>query len=174
MDPNNMMTPSEGSGSKKVIYVIVGLVVLALVGWFLLKGVGKSITGVDIDRNLDGSTTYTGKGGVEVNVKAGSLPDNWPSDAPKYPNANIEYAMSADLPGGGEAINITFSTQDSVEKVAAYYKGELPDSGWTVKSTQSSAGSQIVVAAKGERAFSIFAQSKSDGKTLVTVSVSAE
>src|SRR3989344_3893943 len=46
---------NKGSGtSKKLIYIVTGIVVILLIGWFA-KGSIRSIMGVDVDRNLDGA-----------------------------------------------------------------------------------------------------------------------
>src|SRR3989344_5333830 len=88
-------TPST-SGSNKMWYIIGGIVVLAIVGWLFMRGAGGfmgAATGFDVDRNADGSATYSNdEGSVTVGTTA-TMPSNWPSDAPaNYAGAAIVYS----------------------------------------------------------------------------------
>jgi hypothetical protein len=123
-----------------------------------------SCTGVS--KNSDGSIAYEGKGGASGTVDT-KLPENWPADAPKYPNAKITYALVSQVPV--ESINVGFTTTDSRDVVIAFYKKELPVQGWSITSEQSSGENSILVAQKGNTTFGVSAMNKE--QTLVTVAI---
>src|SRR3989338_6672852 len=81
----------ENKKSNKGLYIGIAVVaIIIIIGWGMKSSV-RSMTGVDIDRNMDGSATYSNEQG-SVTVGGNKLPDNWPSDAPAYKNATIQYS----------------------------------------------------------------------------------
>jgi len=64
----------------------------------------------------------------------GSLPDNFPSDFPIYPDAKLAsswVASGTDTDG----LSLIWETEDSVDKVSNYYESELKKAGWTLSFT---------------------------------------
>src|SRR3989338_2629122 len=157
--------------SKKKLYMIMGGVVILLVGWSLIGGLGRSLTGVGVDKDNGGSTTYSKNDG-SVTVEGNKLPDNWPSDAPKYKNAQILSSVASNPQTGEAGAVIAFSTSDSIQTVIDFYKKELASNGWTVEQTIATETGTILVATKDDRDFSVYIGDSGDGKVGVTVSIS--
>jgi len=102
----------------------------------------KGQNGAEIKFNADGSgsgtTTYTNEAGetsvIETQTgdtsKALAMPDSFPSDIPVMSGLKLtnKYSM-----GSGEMTNyvLTWTTSDSQKQVADYYKGAMPQNGWT-------------------------------------------
>ncbi|MEK7152088.1 MAG: hypothetical protein AAB523_03275 [Patescibacteria group bacterium] len=167
----------ENNKSKKVLYAVIGVVVILLVGWFFTRGSGglgtsiPSIPGVDIDRNIDGSATYSNEDGT-VTIGANSLPDNWPNDAPKYPNASIQYSGSSNPQTGEAGAMVMFTTPDKQQTVVDFYKRELASEGWKIEQTLVMGTVTMLVAQKDERTFGVqIATDEGSGQVSVTVSV---
>ena len=120
------------TSSNKIYYIIGGVVVLILLGWFLTRGFGAA-PGVDVDQNVDGSTTYSNEEG-SVTVGAQSMPDNWPSDAPaNFADATIVYSGSSNPQTGAAGSAVTYTARASVQSVADYYKQQLTAAGWAIE-----------------------------------------
>ena len=157
--------------SKNKLYLIIGIIVILLVvGWLLMKGVGRSITGVDVDRNINGSTTYSNDEG-SVTVGGNKMPDDWPGDAPKYGNASIQYSGSSNPQTGEAGLTVSFTTSDSAETVVNFYKKELTLNGWTVEQTATMGASAILAAKKDTRTFAVYIIDSGNGQVSVTASV---
>ncbi|OHA28049.1 MAG: hypothetical protein A3D56_00010 [Candidatus Taylorbacteria bacterium RIFCSPHIGHO2_02_FULL_45_35] len=173
MDQENQQVQDNGGGksSKKGLYIIVVVIAgILIIGW-MAKGSMRAVTGVDVDTKIDGSATYTTNDGT-VTVGGNSLPDEWPSDAPKYPGASIQYSGSSNPQTGEAGIALSFLTSDSLQKVVDFYKEELPSNGWVVEQTMNSGGSTVMAAKKGDRTFGLYIADSGDGKVSVTVSIS--
>src|SRR3989344_8054748 len=155
MDQENQPVQAEDNkGSKKGLYVIVGIVILVLIVW-AVKSSMRSVTGVDIDRNFDGSATYSNEQG-SVTVGSNKLPDNWPADAPKYGNATIQYSGSSNPQTGEEGASVMFTTPDSVQAVVDFYKRDLTSNGWVIEQTANVGGSTVLSAKKDTRTFGVY------------------
>ncbi|HEY9584101.1 MAG TPA: hypothetical protein VJI33_00765 [Candidatus Paceibacterota bacterium] len=170
MDQENQPVQAEDNkGSKKGLYVIVGIVILVLIVW-AVKSSMRSVTGVDIDRNFDGSATYSNEQG-SVTVGSNKLPDNWPADAPKYGNATIQYSGSSNPQTGAEGSSVMFFTSDSAQKVTDFYKKELASNGWTIEQTVNAGPSTILSAKKDQRTFGVYITDAGDGQVSVTIGI---
>lgn len=160
-------TPEQhgNSRSKTVLHVVIGIVVLLLLGFIArgmyFKGMMKT-QGVDVDRNTDNSFTY------DTN---GSLPENWPDDAPNYPNGSIQYSGTSNPQTGEAGAAVMFLTNDSSETVVDYYKRELPANGWTITQTAVSGTVTVIAATKDNRSLGIYIAATETGQTSVTVGV---
>src|SRR3990167_686770 len=102
--PNDTQPSTSGMGNK-MWYIIGAIVILLLLGWFATGGAGflaMRAAGVNATPNGDGTMTYSNSEG-SVTVGGGSMPDNWPSDAPaNYAGASIQYSGSSN-PQTGQA-----------------------------------------------------------------------
>ncbi len=165
MDQEN----TTGGMSKKWLYIIIAVVAVILLGWFF-KGSFYSVPGANIDRNLDGSTTYSSDQG-QVTVGGNKLPDNWPQDAPKYSNANIQYSGSSNPQTGEEGSAIVFTTSDSVQAVVDFYKNELISNGWNIEQTATVGPSTVLSAVKDTRTLGVYIADAGNGQVSVTVGI---
>jgi len=174
MDETNQ-APQANSGQKKGLYIIVAIVVIALALYFLgglgtPQGMLGGVGGVNIDQNADGSATYTSSDGT-VTVNGNKLPDNWPSDAPTYPNAAIQYSGSSNPQTGAEGSAVSFTTSDSVQTVTDFYKRELVSKGWVIDQSASVGGATVLTAKKDTRTFGTYITDAGNGQIAVTVGI---
>ncbi len=104
---------------KKAIVAI--LAVFLVLGAAALVGCGSKNVSVKTDNgSLD---IKTNKGSVELNTKT---PTEAQLGIPIYPGAKATANSSASYSQGGQSTSVAqFVTTDSVEKVVAWYKGQL-------------------------------------------------
>ena len=167
-------TPST-SGSNKMWYIIGGIVVLAIVGWLFMRGAGGfmgAATGFDVDRNADGSATYSNdEGSVTVGTTA-TMPSNWPSDAPaNYAGAAIVYSGTSNPQTGTSGSAVSYTAQASVQSVADYYKQQLTSGGWAIQATANVGGATVVSATKDTRTLGAYITDTGDGNVSVVVGI---
>src|SRR3989344_4631434 len=106
---------------NKAVYIIGGIVVLLIAGWFLTRG-SASVSGVDVDNNLDGSKTYSNEEG-SVTVGGGSMPDNWPGDAPaNFAGATIAYSGTSNPQTGAAGPAASYPRRASAPGGAGHYQ----------------------------------------------------
>lgn len=154
--------------NKTITLVIVGVIVL-LFGWNMFSG-SRNSTGLNINKSGTGTTTYSDKDG-SVSVGGNKYPDNWPTDAPKYANATIEYSAAANPQTGGAASSVIFLTTSSAQAVADFYKKELMTLGWTVEQVANTGGTMVITAKKDTRTFAVYIVDSGDGQVTVTVGI---
>ena len=165
-------TPAVG-GSNKTLYVVIAVIVLALVGWMLMRNKTNS-EGVDIDRNADGSTTHSNEEG-SATVGGTSLPSNWPSDVPAYAGAVITYSGTSNPSTGEAGAAVMFTTKDSTATVATFYKEQLVATGWTISAEANANGMTTLAATKDTRNFGMYIAPVTAGAdTTVTIGISGE
>ncbi len=167
-------TPSA-SGSNKMWYIIGGIIILALIGWFLMRGAGSlmgAATGVNVDRGANGSATYSNdQGSVTVGTGA-SMPANWPSDAPaNYAGASIVYSGTSNPQTGQSGSAVSYTVRASAQSVADYYKQQLTSAGWAIQGTANMAGAMVVSATKDSRSLGAYITDAGDGTVSVVVGI---
>lgn len=175
-----MEETSPGTHSKKkVLYIVLGAIAILLIGFALVTGVGSKsglgaayfTPGTDVDRNLDGSTTYS-NGEGSVTVGGNSMPENWPSDAPAaYDGAVITYSGSSNPQTGEAGAAAVYTVKASAESVIQYYESRLKAEGWTVTATANAGGMKVITATKDTRTFGAYIGSDGQGNTSVTVGI---
>lgn len=170
MEPN-IATPAP---SRKGLYIgIVVVLVLVVAGWMIMRGsagpLGGIVPGADVDRNLDGSTTYSNDEGT-VTVGGNTLPSNWPSDAPAYPNGTILYSGSTNPQTGTSGAAVSFSTQDSVAEITTFYQKELASQGWAIEQTATMGTATVLSATKDTRRMGVYIADAGETRT-VTVGI---
>jgi len=165
-----------------VLLVILGTA-LSVAGGFLAKKAGFSVLSnfienkTGIKTNLqgveEGKLTFTDKEtGAQVDVGSGKLPVNFPKDFPLYPGAVVAGSLSGSEEGKKTGFWITFSTDDSFDKVSAWYKTNLKSGGWTTKSTYETGESVIWNVTKGTLEGTVTvagASEDKDNKTTIAV-----
>ncbi|QQG38193.1 MAG: hypothetical protein HYS26_01395 [Candidatus Kaiserbacteria bacterium] len=163
------MEPTS-TGSNKLYYIIGGVVALLVLGWLLTRGFGGA-AGANVDRNFDGSTTYSNEEG-SVTVGAQSMPANWPSDAPQnFAGATISFSGASNPQTGQAGAAVSYTVRASAQAVIDYYRGSLTSAGWTIVGSANAGGATVISAAKDERTFGVWATDNGDGSATVTAGV---
>ncbi len=153
-----------------MLYIVGAIIVVLLLGWFLTRGIGGTIAGVDTDRNLDGSTTYTNDDG-SVTV-GGTMPENWPSDAPdNFAGASIQYSGTSNPQTGEAGSAIVYSVSATTQAVVDYYRAQLQSNGWTLENTANIAGSTVLSGSKDDRNIGIYIADAGNGMVTVTAGI---
>ena len=175
-------TPVQSAESnKKWLYIVIGVVVVLLLGGMFF-GVGGRGTGpgsayfapegVDVDRNMDGSTTYSSEEGSVTVGQGASMPTNWPSDAPTaYTGAQIMYSGSTNPQTGEAGSAVVYQTSASAASVVEYYTARLKAEGWTIEASAEMAGTRVISAKKDSRTIGVYIQDAGNGTTNVTAGV---
>ena len=125
-------TPSQGSGALKVILIVVAVVfVLGILGIGTLVFVVRRVAQNSHVRNKDGN--------VRVETPFGSVQStNDPNEASRnlgidlYPGAHVLKGNTASI-GGMHTVEAEFETDDSAEKVMAFYSSKFPNANVTTK-----------------------------------------
>lgn len=118
--------PPQGNSALKVILMIVaGVIVLGILGIGTLVFVIHRVAHNSRIRNRDGN--------VQVETPFGSVQStNNPDEAVRnlgidpYPGARVLEGNSATI-GGMHTVTAQFESDDSADKVAAFYSSKLPD-----------------------------------------------
>ena len=174
MDETTPITPAAAS-NKKWMYIglaVVGLIILGLMFTGGSLGSAYFAPGVDVDQNLDGSTTYnTEEGSVTVGSGA-SMPDNWPSDAPPaYTGATILYSGATNPTTGAKGSAVAYNTTASLASVVEYYDARLKAEGWTITANADAAGMRVITATKDTRSMGVYIGDGGNGTVNVTAGI---
>ncbi len=136
---------------------ILGLIAVVLViGGAAKYWVGRSVSdedGISVGESQEDVTVKTDEGTWSTSNK---LPEDFPSDAPVYPDATVQGSLAAEPAGeasGGHYVGL--QTSASSADVVAWYKREIAAKGWAIKGTISSGESVILSATKDTRALSV-------------------
>ena len=103
------------------------------------------------------------------NAGNNTLPDDWPTDAPIYTGAIVQYSGST-AAGGKPGAGAVLTSADSTVQVVAFYKAELAKQGWTMTTVMESQGTTIMGANKDDRTLSLLVGS-ADGQTTITIGI---
>ena len=126
-------------------------------------------SGNGVQVNSDGSMKVQNNGGTAI-VGGTSIPKDWPTDAPVYAGATVQYSMATNPASGQPGSAVILQTTDAADAVATFYAKALKDNGWTVEGTMQAGGATIIGASKGDRAISV-AIGSTDGQTTITIGV---
>ena len=85
-----------------------------------------------------GGTKTVKIGDTKVDV-SGKIPSDFPSDFPVYKGASVQGSVSGSQ-GGIQGTVVTWTTDDSVDKVAEFYTKEFKDGPWKSSTTGSANG----------------------------------
>ena len=172
-------TPASGGGKSNTIwYVVGGVIILVLVAWFAIRGVGigamklaGAANGVDVQTGVNGAMTYTGTQG-SVTVGGGTMPSNWPSDAPaNFAGASISYSGTSNPQTGKAGSAVVYTVSASAQTVVDYYKTELQKAGWTIAGTANAGAATVLSATKDKRGLGVYIADAGSGMVSVTVGI---
>lgn len=169
--------PTAVGGSKKMLWIVGGIVVVLLLvavfGGVGRRGMMGSVPGVDVDRKMDGTVTYSNNEGSVTVGGGASMPSNWPSDAPPaYSGATIMYSGTSNPQTGAVGSVVMYTATASIKSVYDYYDSRLKAEGWTVDSSASMAGgTNVIVAKKDTRTFAIYIVDAGNGTVSVTAGI---
>ena len=127
----------------------------------------------EVTKNFDGSTTYKSDYGTAT-VGSNKLPENWPSDAPVYKNAEISQSTASNMMGNN-GFQIALTTSDSTQTILDFYKSELTASGWksmypgqAITGTQAGANTTLMAKKENRTFMLLITTNKDTGKQVVT------
>lgn len=172
-------SPVAAASNKKWLYIIGGVIVLLLIGAAVTGAFGRGsglgaayfAPGTDVDRNMDGSTTYSTDEG-SVTVGSNTMPSNWPSDAPTaYTGATIVYSGSTNPTTGEAGSAVVYNVKASVTSVVEYYESRLKAEGWAITASAETAGMRVITATKDTRTFGAYIGADGQGNTSVTAGI---
>jgi hypothetical protein len=152
---------------------------------FLIAGC-SSVTGNVVERAIEKETRgnadvdMDANGAMHVETEDGSfdmggntLPADWPTDAPIYAGATIQYAASVNPTTGNPGSAAVLMTTDAPADVAAQYKDALEDAGWTITANGNAMGMMTMAAAKDDRTLSALIAGQA-GQTSITIAIERE
>jgi hypothetical protein len=123
-----------------IIMTVAGKVIFSKFGAGLLQKGIESKTGVkmDLTGGKEGISFTDSKTGETVSIGEQKIPDNFPKDFPIYPGSKPAGTMSgSNTQKDSLGFWVVFSTDDSLEKVKAYYDKQLKSNGWTIENTMT-------------------------------------
>jgi flagellar basal body-associated protein FliL len=130
--PPAVAAPSQGSGALKIILIVVAVIfVLGVLGMGTLVFVVRRVAQHSHVRNKDGN--------VRVETPFGTVQStNNPDEASRnlgidlYPGARVLKGNTASV-GGMHTVEAEFESDDSAEKVMAFYSSKFPNANVTTK-----------------------------------------
>jgi hypothetical protein len=137
--------------------------VIALSGCqFMAQKAVESATGVKVDKSGD-QVTITGKDGqASLSASENKLPENLPDNVPVY-DGTVSGSATMETEQG-TAYTFSIRTSDDAQTIIDWYKKELADKGWTVKTTFISGDNGGVVAKSGDEELTVTISKRDDGK----------
>lgn len=141
-------------------FLILPLFVLVLAG----SGCGSQAEITSNDTHPVASDTTT-------NPTNPQTPTNWPNDIPFYSaGATGNFNGSTPLDNTNGAL-FAIETTDTLEKVASFYKTELPKQGWQTKTVFEETNAVSILATKNDKTV-VFSIGRGDKKTTITIGIS--
>lgn len=147
---------------KLLIGIIVIALALGLVGCKSIEEkigeeVGEQIvgaaTGSDVEVTDDSVTIETEDGDMTISNDTGEIPEGFPKDFPLYDGYELDGASSVSS-GGSTTYYVNMTSEDSVEDVYNWYKGQFTDDGWEISGdvlyNDSNGSSGMLTAKKGD------------------------
>jgi len=105
---------------------------------------------------------------IEMSYGTKTIPDNFPKDVPVYSPSQIKMTQVVDE---NKSV-ISLTTSDEMAKVAAFYKKELAEQGWTIKNEMNMGVMSLIQAVKENRSLNLTVNKK-DGETTISLVVGA-
>lgn len=122
---------------------------------------------VNIDSKNGMMKVQTSEGNFEIG--GSTLPEDWPSDAPAYPGASIQYSASGlQAESAGQGVMLT--TTDSLQTVIDFYTAEMKSNGWKIEGSMNAGTTSTIAGSKGDRVFTVVVTSV-DTQTSITLAL---
>ncbi len=102
-------------------------------------------------KGKDASTMkFTGRDGkqVSIDMNAGSVPSDYPKDAPVYKNAKVVLSQTISEKNGR---HLMLETSDPAPKIVEFYKKELEANGWKTDASMDMGAMSMITANKENR-----------------------
>jgi hypothetical protein len=99
-------------------------------------------------------------------VESTELPVGFPTDVPRYPNAEVQSSRTSPKIG----MSVVMSSSDPVEQVSQFLADSLAAEGWSTDIREAPKG-KVILADKGERTTVTQVVSAKDGTTRIRVLV---
>ncbi|MGB6838980.1 MAG: hypothetical protein WBD86_00680 [Microgenomates group bacterium] len=163
-----------------IILAVLAVILIAvgLAGRYVYRKVGESFLGALLSRTTGGKVdvdkegekiTVTSEEGEFSFEEEGKLPDNFPADFPIYPNAKLESSWTA-TSDETEGLSLMWETNDSIDKVADYYKDELTSGGWKLSFTSEAEDSTTLAFEKDDTS-GFIGITIEDSKTVISLTL---
>jgi len=153
------------------LYVIVAIIVLALVGWLIMRGNTSDLPLPDAQRG--GAAAVSSQDGSVSVGPATTMPANWPSDVPTYAGASLQYSGTSNPSTGEAGSAIVFTTKDTADAILTFYKTQLVASGWKIEGEANVSGMTTLGATKDTRNLGMYIAPSTEGvDTTVTIGIS--
>lgn len=157
------------------------LLTSSLLSLALLTACGQNITEKLVENAIEKETggqanvdiangtmkVQTSEGNFEVG--GNTLPKDWPTDAPTYPGANIQYSASG-MQDSGAGQGVMLITQDSLQTVIDFYTEQMKKNGWTIEGSMNAGTTSTIGGSKGNRVLTVVI-SAVDGTTNITLAL---
>ncbi len=139
-----------------VVVVVIVAILIALFSGFIIKrlisGAIKEKTGVEVNVNdlEKGQLSYTDPNtGQTLNIGENTIPANFPNNFPIYPGSTVTSSLSGNEGEKNNGFWLTLTSDDSEEKVIAYYKENLDKNGWKSESSEGTGSGTNWAISKG-------------------------
>jgi hypothetical protein len=119
----------------------------------------------------NGAMEVTNSEGTAKMQAGGSVPSDWPKDAPIYAGATVTYSAAVSPTSGKPGNALLLTSNDSVTKVSDFYKKELAAKGWTITAAMQSGEAMIIGATKDSRTLGISIAGAEEGQTAITIGI---
>lgn len=180
----NQTPPSTPTKTRPWILIAVMVSLLLLVGYGIKnimemasKKIGETMVENMMEKATGGKADVDVEGGnMKIKTDEGTLttgqtmPKDWPTDAPVYPKAEVQYSASVSPTGGKTGQALVLMSTDTQQQVSEFYAAELSKQGWTISANAQAAGSTVITATKDTRTFSAMIAA-SDDRTTITLGV---
>lgn len=138
---------------KKILFAVVGTLLLAGAGCSNYVG-NKALeraSGGRVDVNGQKMKVTSDSGSLEWG--GNKLPSDWPSDAPAYPGATVQFSANSNPTDKGQnkSSSVMLESKDSALLVSDFYKKELVSKGWKIAGTYEVGGVYSMTAEKDTR-----------------------
>lgn len=178
----------ENNNSNKTVLVIILIIAVVftlgifslLIGGCFAKKFFEQKMGVKVDKERKSISIENKKTGEKYTFsEEEKLPENFPKEIPIYPGAQIVNSVSrmgfSDSESGENysGSNVTWDTEDSIQKVESFYKNKLEQNGWDVNKGMSGYddGEAMVMynATKGDLSAILTIRSDKISKTSISI-----
>lgn len=157
--------------------ILIGLGFLALTACGSAEPEGESVkigdTVLTENADKDSVTIENDKGMLTASEGAAAAATKFPAHAPQYPGSTVDGAMASGGAGKPVKTLVNFTTSDSLEQVADFYRAKFAEQGLTIGMNMLAEGSLMIDAKAGEKKAGVIG-AVTDGKTTISLTFSGE